>query len=58
MTQLEIDKAVAATTGESIQEIRRQGFIIADEGDIDCDLEPPRTVDWDLLDSQRLSLFP
>jgi len=59
MTQLEIDQAVASSTGESIQEIRRRGFVIADQVAVDYDPEPtPQIVDWDQLDSQRLSLFP
>jgi hypothetical protein len=59
MTQLEIDLAVAVSTGESIQEIRRRGFVVADQFEVDYDPEPaPQIVDWDLLDSQRLGLFP
>jgi hypothetical protein len=59
MTQLEIDQAVASSTGESLMEVRRLGFTIADEVIVDDDSEPsPKTVDWDLLDSERLGLFP
>jgi len=49
----------ASSPGESIQEIRRLGFVIADQFEVDIDPEPsPQIVDWDLLDSQRLGLFP
>lgn len=60
MTQLEIDLAVASSTGESVQEIRRRGFLLADQIEVDYDPEPaPQIVDWDsLLDSQRIVLFP
>jgi hypothetical protein len=59
MTQLEIDLQVAESTGESLQEIRRRGFVLADLFDVDYDPEPcPQIVDWDLLDSTRVSLFP
>jgi hypothetical protein len=59
MTQLEIDQAVTSSIGESLQEVRRLGFTIADEIIVDYDSEPsPKIVDWDLLDSERLGLFP
>jgi hypothetical protein len=34
MTQFEIDRAVAFSTGESIQEIRRRGFVVADQFEV------------------------
>jgi hypothetical protein len=59
MTQIEIAQAVASSIGESLQEVRRLGFTIDDEIIVDYDSEPsPKTVDWDLFDSERLGLFP
>jgi hypothetical protein len=59
MTQIEISQAVASSLGESLQEVRRLGFTIDDEIIVDYDSEPShKTVDWDLLDSERLGLFP
>ena len=59
MRQEEIDRAVALCTRESVKEIRRRGFVMADEVVVDYDPEPaPQIVDWDQLDSQRLTLFP
>jgi hypothetical protein len=62
MTQSQIDRAVSRATGESIDEIRRRGFSLADLPDISFDPEPvvrpPQVVNWDELDAQRLCLFP
>jgi hypothetical protein len=59
MTQLEIDQEVASSTGEPLMEVRRLGFTIADEVIVDDDPEPsPKVVDWDLLASERLGMFP
>lgn len=58
MTQAELDRAVARTTGESLATIRQLGFGVADPLDICFDPEPsennlPCVVDWDLVDTQR-----
>jgi hypothetical protein len=62
MRQARLDEAVARATGESLQEVRRRGFSIADPIDAYFDPEPvdrpPRIVNWDRLDRQRISLFP
>ena len=62
MTQAQIDCLVSQATGESLREIHRRGFGLADPLDVDFDPEPsglyPQTVDWDALDAQRPSLFP
>ena len=62
MTQAEINRAVSQATGEPIREIRRRGFIIADELVVAYNPEPwdlaPQTVDWDDVESRRLALFP
>jgi hypothetical protein len=57
MTQMELDHAVAACTGEEIREIRSRGFSIADPLETDFDPEPddlpPQMVDWDQLELGR-----
>ena len=62
MTQKDLNRAVATATGESLREIRRRGFSLADPGDFEFDSEPcvslPQIVDWDQLDAQRPALFP
>ena len=61
MTQLQIDIAVSRATGETVREIRRRGFNLADPSEVVFDPEPsrrPQVVDWDELDAQRPSLFP
>ena len=51
MTQREIDRAVASTTGETVAEIRHLGFGIADPGVVEDDPEArprrPLVIDWD-----------
>jgi len=51
MTQQEIDRAVAAATGESQFLIHDRGFGIADQLDVAFDPEPrkPLTLDWDSM---------
>ncbi len=62
MSPTRLDEAVARATGESLHEVRRRGFSIADPVDVDYDVEsmdrPPRIVDWDRLDHERIRLFP
>ncbi len=56
-----IDRAVSRATGESVREISRRGFSLADLIEVDYDPESevsPQVVDWDELDAQRPSLFP
>jgi hypothetical protein len=54
MTQHDLDAAVAVTTGESLLEIRRRGFGIADPVEVHFDPEPsdipPAWLDWDQND--------
>lgn len=51
MTQRDLDTAVAMATGESLPEVRRHGFSIADPVDVHFDPEPcdlpPQWLDWD-----------
>ena len=57
MTQSELNRAVAAATGESPRTVSDLGFSIADPDEVDFDPEPydlkPQTVDWDELALQR-----
>jgi len=51
MTQHDLNSAVALVTGESLCEIRRRGFSIADPREVRFDPEPdqliPQMIDWD-----------
>jgi hypothetical protein len=49
MTQLDLDRQVASATGESLAEIRRLGFGLADVLEVRYDPEPrrPLVFDWD-----------
>ena len=69
MTQNRIDRMVAAATGESLAEIRRRGFSLADpwtvhhdpetdRNEIDNDFDD-RIVDWDAVQADRhVSIVP
>lgn len=53
MNQLQIDEEVATATGENIKEVRRRGFHLADQPEMDFESQPrPRVVDWDQLDQR------
>jgi hypothetical protein len=62
MTHFELVREVAQATGESLREIRRRGFSLAVPENADFDPEPnefpPQSVNWDQLDSERISLLP
>jgi hypothetical protein len=52
MTQQELNQAVAASTGESIREVRHRGFSVMkpamdDEPEI---YAPPQVIDWDSIE--------
>jgi len=51
MTAAQIHRAVSRATGESVREIRRLGFSLADaldvETDDDLDDRLPLMIDWD-----------
>jgi len=53
MTQAELDRAVSRATGESMATVRRCGFSI-----IEPLPEEPISIDWDVIDAERLGLFP
>jgi hypothetical protein len=55
MTQAEINRAVAAVTGESPAKISRLGFDLADPLDVNFDPEPtdvPHWIDWDQVNGR------
>jgi len=57
MTQNDINRAVAAATGESVSAVQRLGFMIADPSvPIDDPTDPElggRVIDWDDFDVFR-----
>jgi hypothetical protein len=52
MTQRDLNRAVAAATGESVGTIERMGFGPLDDDAIDEDI--PHVLDWDATDDSRL----
>ena len=55
MTQNDLNRGVAQSTGETVSEISRRGFIPVEDLDREC--EPP--IDWDELEAQRnVKIFP
>jgi hypothetical protein len=60
MTQAELNRQVARATGETVMEIGRRGFSIADPDEPCFDPEPDdfgRFIDWDAVDAERYSLM-
>jgi hypothetical protein len=56
MTQAQLDRSVAAATGESRRTVRQLGFSLADPFDASFDPEPSdnaRFLDWDELAGRR-----
>jgi hypothetical protein len=67
MTQLELDCAVAEATGETLHDVRRMGFSLADPLEVNFDPEPylpppvdeiSKYIDWDNLDAERNAVVP
>jgi len=60
VTQRELNRALARTTGESVRAISRFGFSLVDpdvpDGDLDVSDIGPRMVDWDRLEADRREL--
>jgi hypothetical protein len=56
---LNIDRLVAAATGETVDEIRHRGFGIADPEYVDHDPEPrgPLALDWDSMKPMELRIL-
>ncbi len=57
MTAAQIHRAVSRATGESVREIRRMGFSLANSLNIDEDSEDgdhrPQMIDWDQQEAIR-----
>jgi len=60
MTQSQVNRAVADATGETVAEVRRRGFTLADPEDVEFDPSPleGNYLNWDLVDQQRYSPVP
>ena len=55
MTQRDLNRAVAYSTGETVTEVSRRGFVPLEDLNRDC--EPP--IDWDELEAKRnVNIFP
>jgi hypothetical protein len=56
MKQVELNRAVAQATGETVSTIKRLGFLLADPAenlDPDSDELGPYVIDWDELEATR-----
>jgi hypothetical protein len=54
MTQADLNRAVAAATGESVSMIDGLGFVPLTPTPFERE---PLVVDWDALDEERVALF-
>jgi hypothetical protein len=57
MTQAELNREIAAATGESMSTVRHIGFVPLTPVPYERDRDP-LTVDWDELEQQRAILHP
>ena len=55
MTQNELNRAVAAATGETVKTIAEIGFIPLNPTPVQRE---PLVVDWERADDERVSVFP
>ena len=55
MTQAELNRAVAHTTGETVSTIAAMGFVPLT---LTPNEREPTFVDWDELDAQRVTVIP
>lgn len=55
MTQAELNRAVAAATGETVRTIAEMGFVPLTDIPVE---EEAHVVDWDELEAQRVSVLP
>jgi hypothetical protein len=53
MTQRQLERELARTTGESISTIRQRGFSLVEPPDME-----PLVVDWDALEVERWTNSP
>jgi len=57
MTQAELNREIAAVTGESMSTVRHMGFVPLMPVPYERDRDP-LTVDWDELEQHRAILHP
>ena len=57
MTQAEVNREVAAATGESVSTIARMGFVPLTRAPYEPDRDP-LVVDWDEVEQRRAVLHP
>jgi len=57
MTQAELNREVAAATGESMSMVRLMGFVPLTPVPFERDRDP-LVVDWDEVEQQRMVLHP
>ncbi len=55
MTQADLNRAVAAATGETVRTIAEMGFVPLTAAPLERE---PLVVNWDELDADRVSVFP
>ncbi len=56
MKQVDLERAIARATGESVSAIRRFGFSLeepASSFEREANEAEPQFIDWDVLDAQR-----
>jgi hypothetical protein len=53
MTQAELEREIARSTGDSVATIRQRGFSL-----MQAPSPTPLVVDWDELDAQRTAVLP
>lgn len=60
MTRSRVERAVARATGESLATIQRLGFSNVEPQPSASDDPPakPGVIDWDVLQLQRVGIFP
>ena len=59
MTQQELNRAVAAVTGEAVGTIAGMGFVPLTRGPIEVEPDrEPLVVDWDEAEAGRQVLYP
>ena len=58
MTQRELNRSVARATGEEVSTIEARGFSEFDPAEACLIDDAYSTVDWDVLERERMGLFP
>ena len=57
MTQAELNREIAAVTGESMSTVRHMGFVPLTPVPYERDRDP-LVVDWEELERERMMLYP